>query len=100
MISSKEQRKISSWARVLAWVIVICVAVVFIDWIIQLVSGRSGGWTLGFGVTALGALVLLIIGPLSLSIAVRGRPPGWWSSIEDSLDVDKALRRYLEKRNR
>lgn len=98
MNSSKEQRKISTWSRVLAWVLVICMAIGLVGWIVRLVSG--GDWTLGLGVMLLAALGSLIIVPLALSIAIRGRPPVWWSSIEDSLDIDKALRRHVEKRNR
>ena len=98
MISSKEQRKISTWSRVLAWVFVVFLVLGLIGWITHFASG--GGWGLGLGVLVLGAMGALIIVPLSLSIAIRGRPPMWWTSIEEALNIDKALRRFLDKRSR
>ena len=98
MTSSKEQRKISTWSRVLAWVLVVCFALGLIGWITHFASG--GSWGLGLGALVLGALGSLLIVPLALSIAIRARPPEWWSSIEDALDIDNTLRRYLEKRSR
>ncbi len=98
MISSDEQRKISTWSRILAWVFVICGSFAVVSWILRLVYG--GSWALGFGVTVLGVLGLLFIVPLFLSVAIWGRPPRWWSSIEELVDIDRALRRHIDKRNR
>jgi hypothetical protein len=45
-------------------------------------------------------LGILSIVPVCLSVAIRGRPPKWWSLIEDTLDFQKALNRYIERRDR
>ncbi|HNP63515.1 MAG TPA: hypothetical protein PKH39_06225 [Woeseiaceae bacterium] len=93
-----ERAKSSTWSRVLAWVFVVFLMLGLIGWITHFASG--GGWGLGLGVLVLGAMGSLLIVPLALSVAIRGRPPEWWSSIEDTLNIDKALRRYIEKRDR
>lgn len=95
---SSNQGKVSTWARVLSWIIVVGMFFTLGSWIVRLVNG--GSWRLGWIEITIGAVGMLLLGPVFVSIAVKGRTPRWWSSYEDAIDIEKALNRRIEKQKR
>jgi hypothetical protein len=94
----KPEQKISTWARALAWLFLVCTAIAIASAASRVISGNAVWPSGGSGLLVFAALGGLLIVPLFISVAMRGRPPRWWSSFEDAVDLDTALRRYLDKR--
>jgi hypothetical protein len=97
MTSPDEQPKVSTFARVLAWVFIFFSLLGIPGFIIQI---YKGSWSLGWGLTIFSAIGALLGCSLFFHVALTGRPPRWWTSIEEMIDIEKARRRHIEKRNR
>src|SRR5262245_34830976 len=80
MKGADEGPKISAFSRVLAWIFVLVGAFVLVFLIADVVKFRR--WSLELGPTLLLALGLLVMGPLFLFAAVKGRAPRWFTSLE------------------
>lgn len=65
---------------------------------VTLVAGEPLG--LGLIEIVLGLLGVLIAVPLIFSVAIWGHAPRWWNSVEKMIDMEKALQRHAEKRDR
>jgi hypothetical protein len=61
---------------------------------------KGGAWPLSWGETVLAILGGLLGIPLFFHVALTGRAPNWWSSIAEALDIERALRRHVEKREK
>lgn len=96
MQTTPSPPKVSLFARILAWVFVVCTVLGAVGWVIVLL--KKGSWPLSRSETVLGGLGLLLIVPLFFVIAFKGRPPRWWTSIDDSLDFERIRQRRLERK--
>jgi hypothetical protein len=90
-----EMPKVSRFSRALAWVVLLCTVVGGIG---AVQAWLRDDWPLGTAESILGLTGIVLFWPLFGVIAVTGRPPRWWKSFDDALDIDKRLRRYQDKR--
>jgi hypothetical protein len=60
----------------------------------------DGSWSWGWGEAVLALLGLLLAVPLFFFVTTKGHPPRWWTSIEEMIDIERALCRHLKNRNR
>jgi hypothetical protein len=54
----------------------------------------------GWAEIVLVVMGLALIGPAALAVALTGRPPRWWVFVDEALDIEKVLKRRVEKRNK
>jgi hypothetical protein len=95
MAQSDEQPKVSTFYRVLAWVFVICVVVAIVG---RIMSGKPS--SLSWAEIVLGAMGFALIGPSAFMVALTGRPPRWWAFVDQTLDIEKALKRRGDERDK
>jgi hypothetical protein len=97
MTSPDKPPKVSTFSRVLAWVFVFFSMLGIPAFICQV---YAGSWSLSWSLTIFSAIGALFGCSLFIPVALTGRPPRWWASIEEMIDFEKALRRNIDKRNR
>lgn len=109
LATDEVPKKVSTFARVSAWIFVAFFALAVLAVSGSLISGgklsslvpsESPSTILNWVQLALSLLGGAIIVPLCFSIAFRGRPPRWWRHFENAMDLNKQLGRFNDSRNR
>ena len=96
MDSASEQPRVSLFSRVLAWIFVGFLILAMVR-AFAILTGHET-WPLSTIESILMIVGAIVFVPVFLIIALKGRPPRWWGHVDEALDLDKALNRYVEKR--
>jgi Na+/proline symporter len=94
MKSNGEGSRVSTLSRVLAWIFLACGALVLVDMVVRMFLYRS--LPMSPGEAVLLGVGLLLICPLFLFVALKGRSPRWITSLENLHD-DEARRRGIRE---
>lgn len=87
-------KKVATFSRVLAWVVVACSVLAAAGWIVTI---RKNGWPSSWGETVLALLSASLVFPLFLFVAWTGRSPRWMTSMENMVDGELTSRRIPRK---
>ena len=97
-VAPDQQGRVSRFVRLLAWIFICLAMLGTISWLWLVSAGKN--LSLGWVEILLGLIGLALIVPLVFSIAIKGHPPRWWYSVEDAIDVRKALEKFTRKSSR
>ena len=91
--------KVSLTVRILAWFVVLSLGAAAVIAIHHLIVGDRTGLPTTWVEAALGIFGFLLLYPITVYIALTGRPPKWWKSIDDFADITKPSK-FGAKENR